>query len=456
MWKNINLGKKITLGIGAVLVLMLVISGWSWMGIDGIVDDATELSAGNKLVGILLQREIDHLNWAGQVNKLLTDKNTTELNVQTDHTKCGFGKWLYGEGRKEAEHLMPALKPLLSAVESPHEKLHRSAIKIGQIYQEADEKLPAELANKEVDHLSWSEKVQTAIIQQSSSTGVQLDHTRCAFGKMLYGDLGSKISASDPRLAALLEEIKSPHEQLHRSGEKIDAALNEKDYQQAQEIYLEETSAALTSTRAELKKLQARAIANLEGAQKSRVIYASETQPSLIEVQQLLSEMNQTTRQHVITEDEMLSKAITTRFAVLIISLFALVAGILLAFLISRAITGPIKNAVSMMMELKNGNFRSRSNINQKDEVGLMAQAMDECGEELQNAIDNISGVMDAVKNGDLSQRVQVHCRGELDVLKTSINESLELLGKTIDHGKNATTQVNISSEELSQSAQSY
>jgi methyl-accepting chemotaxis protein len=147
-WKNIKRG------IGMVLVLMIAISGWSWTGIDEIVSDAKELSAGNKLVGILLQREIDHLNWDGDVNTLLTDEKVTNLTVQTNHTKCGFGKWLYGNGQKEAENLLPVLKNLLTAIEVPHKQLHQSAIKIGAVFKTADNKLPMILANREADHLT--------------------------------------------------------------------------------------------------------------------------------------------------------------------------------------------------------------------------------------------------------------------------------------------------------------
>ncbi|NQU65587.1 MAG: HAMP domain-containing protein, partial [SAR324 cluster bacterium] len=137
------------------------------------------------------------------------------------------------------------------------------------------------------------------------------------------------------------------------------------------------------------------------------------------------------------------------------ISILALILGLSLALFISRTITNPIKRVMNMMADLKNGNFKNRSNISQKDEIGMMAKTMDECGEELQKAIDNIGYVMNAVKNGDLSQRVSVECKGELGTLKSNINESIELLGRTIDNAKNSTLQVNTSAEELSDASQS-
>ena len=52
----------------------------------------------------------------------------TSLNVETDDHKCGFGQWLYGDGRKQAEALVPSLAPLLKKIEEPHRLLHESAI----------------------------------------------------------------------------------------------------------------------------------------------------------------------------------------------------------------------------------------------------------------------------------------------------------------------------------------
>jgi len=129
-WKNFKLSLKFAFGFGLVIVLLCVVGAWSAIGIGGIVGNAGEVISGNKMRGDLVQKIVDHLNWAGKVNALLTNKNIHTLDVQTDPHKCGFGKWYYGEGRKEAERLVPDLKPLLDQVEDPHTRLHHSAVAI--------------------------------------------------------------------------------------------------------------------------------------------------------------------------------------------------------------------------------------------------------------------------------------------------------------------------------------
>lgn len=399
-WKNLKLGRKIMAGIGTAILLMLIIGGWSWYGIDGIVSDAHELSEGNRLVGIMLQREVDHLNWAGAVNKLLTDEHVTELTVETDHHKCGFGKWYYGEGRKRAEEFLPALKPAFEAIEEPHRLLHESAIRIKDVFKQADESLPAVLANKEADHLAWAEQVQNAILSRRTETGVELDHTMCAFGKLLFGETGRKMSASNPEFARLLEEIKAPHQVLHESGKKINNALRANNYEFALNIYQIESVPSLERTRELLKKIQDVAQAELDGAREARNIYATETQPNLEKVQEHLGELVSVTRQNVISEDQMLGKAVNTRLVVVIICIIALVLGVLLALVIARAITGPVNKGVDFAVSISGGDLTQQLNLIQEDEIGQLAKALDKMVEKISAIVEEIRSAADNVADG--------------------------------------------------------
>ena len=67
-WKNIRLGKKFAAGFGVVLVLLAIVAFWAISGISAIVENATEVISGNKLTGLIAQKEVDHLNWANKIN----------------------------------------------------------------------------------------------------------------------------------------------------------------------------------------------------------------------------------------------------------------------------------------------------------------------------------------------------------------------------------------------------
>lgn len=456
-WKNIKLGKKIMIGIGIVLVLMLIVGGWSFFGINGIVNDAKELSEGNKLVGVLLQREVDHLNWAGSVNKLLTDDKVTELTVQTDPHKCGFGKWYYGEGRKNAEAFLPRLRESLSAIEDPHRRLHESAVKIGEVYKAADHELPAILANKEADHLSWAGKIQGAILNKKQSAGVQLDHTLCAFGKMLFGEIGATMRKSDPEFGRMLDKIEEPHRLLHSSGKKIDVALSAQEFEKAFSIYQVETTRFLETTREGINQMQHRAQENLSGVKNAQVIYASETQTNLEQVQELLHSMTKMTRDSVISEDLMLSKAVSTRLVVVIVVILAVLIGTILAFVISGSITRPIARGVAFAKTIAAGDLTVELDLDQTDEVGQLAKALNDMVINLADVAGQIRSAVDNVSSGsiELSSTSQQLSQGATEQA-ASVEEttaSMEQMSSNIQQNADNSNQTEKISLKASQDA---
>jgi len=223
-WQELTIGKRIGVGFGCVLILLVVIGFLSFSGVGGIVKNASEVIDGKALDGVLAQKEVDHLNWAGAVNKLITDETVHTLDVETDHTKCEFGKWLYGDGRKNAESLVPELIPLIKDIEAPHRHLHESAVKIQNVYAKADVHLPEFIARKEIDHLNWTAVIQNAILGNVEAIHVETDHTKCGFGKWLYGNDAVKSAGLDPEMTLLLKRIKEPHEQLHATATKLISA----------------------------------------------------------------------------------------------------------------------------------------------------------------------------------------------------------------------------------------
>ncbi len=217
-WNELTIGKRIGVGFGVVITLLVLLGILSFSGVGGIVNNASEVIDGKALDGVLAQREVDHLNWANAVNELISNDQVNELKVETDPTRCGFGKWLYGEGRKQAEILVPTLKPLLKEIEGPHKALHESAVKIKAVYTRADTKLPEFIARKEIDHLNWSAVIEGGLLENVDQITVETDPTRCGFGKWLYGEKAAQSAKMDAKLGQLLEQIKEPHKRLHESA----------------------------------------------------------------------------------------------------------------------------------------------------------------------------------------------------------------------------------------------
>lgn len=446
-WKNLRLAMKFAVGFGLVLLLLLVVGGWSIFGVSGIVDNAGEVIDGNKLRGEMVQKEVDHLRWANQVNALLSDDSVTHLDVETDPHKCGFGQWYYGEGRANAEKFLPQLKPLLAEIEAPHNKLHQSAIAISEKFHQADVSLGQFLSEKEAEHLVWINQVLSFFAQDQSALNVTTDGHQCALGRFLYSAKGQQVAASDPELGRLLEAIKEPHLRLHKSAAKIQQ--NAANKAQAQKIFEQETLTALKETQGHLTSLKSRATELVAGMSAAKEIYAKQTTPNLEQVSGLLRDIVTKTSQHVMTDTEMLAAASSTRTGIISLAAIALPIGIFIAFIIARGIIGPLKKSCVMIQEMGAGHLDTRLGLDSKDEIGQMAQAMDDFADSLQ---DEIIGSLQRYAQGDMSCTVRP--RDDKDEIRGAMQKLCQDLNDVLGQMQIAGEQIASGSGEVSDTAQ--
>jgi len=397
MWKNLKLSGKFAVGFGLTLLLLVIVGGWAVKGISVIVGNADQVIDGNKLRAEMVQKEVDHLHWVNQVSALLNDDSVTMLNVQTDPHKCGFGQWYYGEGRKQAEILVPQLKETLAAIEEPHKRLHESAIAIGEIYHPADKLLPKFIAEKEVDHLDWVNTVLRGLSTGNIHFKVQTDNHLCGLGTFLYGEQGKAAAASDPELARLLEAIKAPHERLHKSAVLIQNAGSVKA---AHEVFEQQTLPALKATREILTQIKDRAVSLVENNERAASIYATQTTPALHEVGELLGQVIKVTTENVMTDAQMLGAANETRTGVILICLIAIPVGIILAVIIARGIVASLNKGVRFAETVAKGDLTQRLDVDQEDEIGNLATALNTMVFKLKDVVVNVKTASDNVATG--------------------------------------------------------
>ncbi len=398
-FKDQPLAVKIGGAMGVVLLILAIVALWATVGIGRIVANANEVIEGNKLKGELSEREVDHLNWANKVNALLTDSSVTALDVEFDHTKCAFGKWLYGEGRANAEKLVPALGALLSEIETPHEHLHASARSIDKVFIQADPALPALLEARTIDHLKWASAIRDTLLSEKTSLEVQTDPAKCALGKWLMTDQAKRAyETGDVDFKAAWNEMLESHEKLHHSAIKIQneyAKINTIGLaavkRNATAVFQQDTMPILNNTLAVLDVLTAEAQHGLEGMHAASGIYAKETAPALREVQSLIMDMEEIITKNIMTDEEMINAAQGTRNGVMIFSLIAIVVGLAIAFILVKVITSVVFKGVEFAKQIAAGDLSGRLDVDQQDEIGQLAQALNEMSSNLRQMFTDIS-----------------------------------------------------------------
>ena len=177
---KLTIGKQIALGYAALLVLLLVMSVIGYLKFNDVnkIQNITRTRVDGNV--FFLQKEIDHLSWLQSLStSLLTN---TKFTVQTDHTQCALGKWLYSDEVTKIDN--PEVKKLIEEMEAPHEKLHASAkhiiaeVENGnknealKVYHETTIPALTEVRGKfnKIEEI-YSENTKTAMEHLSSSAG---------------------------------------------------------------------------------------------------------------------------------------------------------------------------------------------------------------------------------------------------------------------------------------------
>jgi methyl-accepting chemotaxis protein/CHASE3 domain sensor protein len=146
-------------------------------------------------------------------------------------------------------------------------------------------------------------------------------------------------------------------------------------------------------------------------------------------------------------------KASAISMAVIFV-LCAIAIGAVVAFIIARGIARPLNNIAKVAEDIAIGDIQHNIDINQKDEVGLLADSF----RKLIDYMKNLAGAAERIAANDLT--VEVTPKSERDVLGNAFNTmGTNLTGVIRQLGQNATelvtaaTEIASSSEQMSRGA---
>ena len=162
-WKNLKIGKKLSIGFGTIIVLLIVLSIFNYQSFVTTKDNVSKVEETNNNTIFMVEKEVDHLNWLNGLTNLFLDDNVKEVTVQLDDHKCGLGKWLYSEETQQLASNNPELAALLNKIKEPHNQLHSSASHINQVYTSntdaAHDDALQIMQNETKDHLVETQKI---------------------------------------------------------------------------------------------------------------------------------------------------------------------------------------------------------------------------------------------------------------------------------------------------------
>jgi methyl-accepting chemotaxis protein len=342
--KDFAIGHKIALGLSGGVICLIMIAAYNYFSLSHIERMAIASEVNNQDLAYLLNKEVDHLKWALQLNDLFVRDDVTKVQVQTDEHKCSFGQCLYGEKAQLMAAKEPALGRLLEAIKEPHARLHQTARKIGAMFVPSTPGLDGIVAARWIDHLTWHNNLSESLL-----TGVPFDEVLApkaySLGKWLvtYHD-------PDPEFNSLLDTWKEPHRQLHDSARRIVAALKAKDNDLARKIYREETSPLLERLAGRYQETMAWVKKKMERQEAAKKIFTGETNAAMQDTQALLGKLvSTTTSLSKDSNQEMVGGIRKNILLIVTISGFALALSLLAVYLITGHISRPLNETIDSL-----------------------------------------------------------------------------------------------------------
>ncbi|MBN1343434.1 MAG: CZB domain-containing protein [Phycisphaerae bacterium] len=445
MARSMTIGKRIALGFGIVLTLLVGVGGVAYWGVGGMVSNATDVISGNQLASEVAQREVDHLNWAGTVSTFLNDEHVAELTVQTDPTKCALGKWLVSDERRAAEAAFPEIAPLLKSIDEPHRHLHESAIAIKAKFKRIDETLPATLAAREVDHLVWADKVNQLFLENLPKLEVQTDASQCDLGKWLKSEQVSKAVAADPELGKLLHELAGPHERLHKSAigiQKEWKPSDEKAYKACLAIYKAESLPALQEVREVLHKARQHVEGGIKNVQEAKQIYVNQSLPALAKCKDTLTGIAKEVDQKVAASNQaMMDVGQSTKTRTGGIVILALIVGIAGAYFIARGLIQTLKKTISGLSE------GADQVTDASGQVSAASQQLAEGASEQASSLEETSSALEEMA---AMARQNAENASQANTFMSQANEVISDAGSAMDETTKAMQEISEASEQIS------
>ncbi len=285
------------------------------------------------------------------------------------------------------------------------------------------------IMQKEIDHLRWVDELSSAIAE-GKEFNAELDPQKCSFGQWYYS-----YSVDDPELMRLLSKAEEPHMELHRLGSRINSDFNRINRDR---IYADQVVPVISEIKTVFRDFRnyvnpiIQEFALLEASLMEQVDEESEFLISALDALEVLtdSEMNK-------------AMEIADRVSISGIRLLTLIGGlcvllaVLLGLFLSRGIIHPLRSQVNYAREIARGNLSAENPIEQRDEIGQVADSLKSMGLRLTAIIQEILKGADNVSAGSsqLSETSQILSQGAAEQASSAeeISSSLEQMNASID-----------------------
>lgn len=261
----------------------------------------------------------------------------------------------------------------------------------------------------ERDHFKWVNELLSSMMLGSKFEG-QRDSSQCELGKWL--DNPGDVS---PEVQSYIDRIKPIHEEIHSYADKI-LGLNEKE---------------------------------------GKEVFENELTPKIEEMSTLLTGMLNASKATVEKADaKMMQRNLILQIIVIVCAAVILIICLITGIYIMKNVIRPILKIMESSGRLAEGDLSFRIDVSSKNEIGQLADRLNESVAELSNYVESINQMMKALSEKNINIDSDTVFRGDFREIQESIMKFVATLSHNFIEIRRSAESVHVAAEQVNNGAQ--
>ena len=401
--KNVKLMAKLIGGFSIVALITLVIGfvGWSSINnLDGNLVEISEIRLPSIKYLLIMSGKMEDMT---KVQRTLLDPN---LNMDTR-------KQLYKEfsaAKKSYRDAWNLYEPLPQTQEEA--RLWKEFVTAWQEVQKGDDTffqlctqldktdilnpmaLRAKIETFRGDHYHLMEKTMMMILTGKKFEGGN-SALSCNFGKWV-----ATFKSNNTALLASLREISGNHDEFHKMVGKIRDLINQGNETEARTLFEQKMESAAEYVFKHFETI----LSETTKAEEIFVRMAHHSMVTSLEKHELADRLLEdiiTVNEEVVAQEEKLARADSgnAKMTAVLGMIVGFLAALALGIYLSISITRPIQKGTTFAEKMAEGDFRETIDIDQKDEIGVLAKALNNMVSSLGRMIRDLTAGVDTLSS---------------------------------------------------------
>ncbi len=440
--KNIKLGVKLLGGFLAVALIVVIVGFVGLRGLSEVTGNAEE-------IGERQMPQLQHvLNVQLQVARIQTALRTlmspalTAQDRERQLANIVDARKVYGEAAKAYEAIPKSAAAekawnettatIRRAAEANSAALEDSK-KLVQLDVLDPDALMASLNLFRADHYQLGNKVAELLLAGQKFDGGD-DPTRCNLGRWM-----ATYATTNPRIGEALSRIRPHHDAFHAAVGEIRKAQAAGQAAQAASIY----QTRMMPEAAKVFEFLGAITGEIEQSQAAftrmnTLIMGQGREQMNLAISQMAEIAQATTAQADTAVKESAAASAAARTMMLLGVGIGLIAAVLLGVVLTRAITGPVAEGVTFAESLSRGDLTVRLHLDQKDEIGVLARALNTMADRISEVVTEVRAGAENVATGseELSASAESLSQGATEQAASveEISSSMEQMASNIRH----------------------